>query len=236
MLDRARAGAELVADAREHRGQRLGLALGDAARRLVEQDHRRPVRDQAGQVDDAPRAGRQLVHELRAERLEAQQLDQLVDPRVAPACSASKTAGRWRAACSGSRTSTQRSSATAMHCSTVSAGNRRASWNDRPRPRRARPSAARRVTSRPPSSTRAGVGGQEAGDQVEQRRLAGAVGPDDADDLARARPRSDTSSTAADAAEAPGHADDLERRRAVRAAAVAVAVAGTAGRPATARA
>ena len=44
--------------------ERLGLALGDAARRLVEQDHRRPVRHQARQVDDAPRAGRQLAHEL----------------------------------------------------------------------------------------------------------------------------------------------------------------------------
>ena len=41
----------------EQRAERLGLALGDARRRLVEQDHRRLVGEHAGQVDDAARAG-----------------------------------------------------------------------------------------------------------------------------------------------------------------------------------
>ena len=76
------AGAERVADAQQQRAERLGLALGDARRRLVEQDHGRLVGEHAGEVDHAARAGGQLADELRAERLEAHQLDQLVDPVV----------------------------------------------------------------------------------------------------------------------------------------------------------
>ena len=66
--------------------KRLDLALGDAAGRLVEQDHRRSVGDLAGEVDDATRAGRQLADERVAVRAEVHQLDQLVDAlwRCAP--------------------------------------------------------------------------------------------------------------------------------------------------------
>ena len=71
VLDHDQARARLVADAQQQRAERLGLALGDAARRLVEQDHRRPVREQAREVDDPPRAGRQLADELRAVRARA---------------------------------------------------------------------------------------------------------------------------------------------------------------------
>ena len=57
--------------------------------------------------------------------------------RRAIARSLSSALGRWKAADRGSPTSTHRSRATAMVSSTVSDGNRRASWNERPRPRRA---------------------------------------------------------------------------------------------------
>ena len=46
-----------------------------------------------------------------------------------------------------------------------------------------------RVMSRPSRRDRAGIGRKPAGDQVEQRGLAGAVRPDDAERLALARPR-----------------------------------------------
>ena len=89
-----------LADAQQQRAERLGLALGDAARRLVEQDDRRAVGDDAGEVDDAARAGRQLAHELDAERPEAQQLDQLVDP-LRDLLLGVEGGGRWSAARSG---------------------------------------------------------------------------------------------------------------------------------------
>jgi hypothetical protein len=67
--------------------------------------------------------------------------------------SLSNTVGRCSAADSGSPTSTSRSRATAMASSTVSAGNRRASWNERPSPRLARAWGLRSVMSLPPSTT-----------------------------------------------------------------------------------
>jgi hypothetical protein len=61
----------------------------------------------------------------------------------------------------------------------------------------------------------AGVGKGEAGDQVEQRRLAGAVRPDDAHQLARAHREGDVA-ISHDATEALGEARDLEQRRWMR--------------------
>ena len=66
----------------QQRPERFGLALGDAARRLVEQEHGRLMGEDAREVDDAPAARGQLVHELVAERAEPHELDQLLDPVV----------------------------------------------------------------------------------------------------------------------------------------------------------
>ena len=63
------------------------------------------------------------------------------------------------------------------------AGNSWIAWNVRPRPRRARRARASSVTSSP-NSGRARGGRYKSGDGVEQRGLAGAVGADEADDLA----------------------------------------------------
>ena len=57
----------------------------------------------------------------------------------------------------------------------VSWSNRLVIWNERATPRRAICSGGSPVTSRPASSIRPAVGAQEAGEQVEQRGLAGAV-------------------------------------------------------------
>ena len=61
----------------------------------------------------------------------------------------------------------------------------------------------------------AGVGRLEAGDQVEQRRLAGAVGADDAEDLALVDIEGDVG-VGGEAAEALGHAFDVEQQAHVR--------------------
>ena len=78
-----------------------------------------------------------------------------------------------------------KAAATSRFSNTVSFSKGCGIWNERPMPMRtALPSAAARVTSRPSKSIRAGVGAEVAGDQVEQRRLAGAVRADDAERLA----------------------------------------------------
>ena len=96
------------------------------------------------------------------------------------------TPGSCSPSASTLRHDTWRSSATATVSATVSDGKRRASWNERPRPRWARAGGCSvgdvdaAEPMRPPSS----VG--EAGEAVEQRGLAGAVVADEADDLAAA--------------------------------------------------
>ncbi len=100
---------------------------------------------------------------------------------------------------------------TAMRSSTVRAGQSRASWNDRPSPWRG-PAVGAQV-----GDVAAGqldppvVGGGEARDQVEQGRLAGAVGPDDPDDLP-GRHRQASRRHGPDAAEAAGQACRGQRR------------------------
>ena len=79
VLDDEHRAAGVLADPQQQRAERLGLLLGDAAGRLVEQQHLRVLGEDAGQVDDAAAAGRQLADELLAEGAEAHQLDELVD-------------------------------------------------------------------------------------------------------------------------------------------------------------
>ena len=75
-----------------------------------------------------------------------------------------------------------------MFSATVSDGKMRASWNDRPEARAAaRWSAPQSVTSTPWSHDAPAVERQEARDEVEDRRLAGAVRADEPEDLAVAR-------------------------------------------------
>ena len=62
-------------------------------------------------------------------------------------------------------------------------------WNVRPMPAAAQRCGGWPVRSRPPSADAAGVGRVDAGHQVEQRRLAGAVGADDRMHRAAPAPR-----------------------------------------------
>ena len=168
----------------QERAERLGLLLGDAAGRLVEHDHRRVRREQAGQLDDAAGAGRQLAGELLAERVEAHELDEEVDLLVDVGLALlRRPAGRGRRRrCPV--LSRWRSRATARVSAVVSAGKSRASWNERPRPRAARWCGGRSVMSSPCEEDAALVDREEAGDAVEQRGLAGAVLADEPEDLA----------------------------------------------------
>ena len=79
VLDHQEARPERVAQVDEERRQRLRFPLRDAARRLVEEQHRRLVRERAREVDDAARAGRELVQERVGVRVEPEARHQLVD-------------------------------------------------------------------------------------------------------------------------------------------------------------
>ena len=149
----------------------------------------RALGEHAGQVDDPAGAGRQLAHELVAVGAEAEQVDQLARRARATCCSESCTDGRCSAAAIGSRTSTCCSRATAMASCTVSAGEQAAVLE---RPARG-PATTARASGASCRSTIVAVrsrrivprvGRREARDDVEQRRLAGAVGADEAEDLA----------------------------------------------------
>ena len=149
MLDHDQRGPQALADPQQQRPERLGLALRDAAGGLVEEDHGRAVRDDAREVDDAARARRQLAEELGAERPEAHQLDQLVDALGDLLLGVEGVREVQRRAQRVLACLTNRSRLTASASSTVMAGNSRASWNDRPRPRLARWLGASSVMSWP---------------------------------------------------------------------------------------
>ena len=78
VLDEQDAGAGDVADAQQQRTERLGLALRDARRWLVEQDHLGVDPDLAREVDDPAASGREVGDELVAVVVETHHRDQLV--------------------------------------------------------------------------------------------------------------------------------------------------------------
>ena len=138
----------------------------------------------AGQVDEAPGAGRQLADQVVGEAVEAEQVEELVDPlRRRPPRSA-PAAGRRSMALKGSPTSVKRSSDTARASRTVRPGEQarvlEGAAQAEPGPGRRRAVGDVDAGQLDPP----GVGTEEPGDDVEERGLAGAVGPDDADDLA----------------------------------------------------
>ena len=71
-----------------------------------------------------------------------------------------------------------------MFSRTVSPANGCAIWNVRAMPRRASRCGGRPVMSAPSKNTRPSVGGEESGDDREQRGLAGAVRADQRGDAA----------------------------------------------------
>ena len=108
-------------------------------------------------------------------------------PGRSPSASESTTDGQvQRGGQAGRGRRCSRSSATAIVSATVRAGNSRPSWNERPSPRRARASGPSPMMSVAVEPHVALVGGQEAGEDVEEGGLAGAVRAQEAEDLAGA--------------------------------------------------
>ena len=77
VLDQHQRAAGLHLDPAQQRTERLGLALGHAGRRLVQQDHGRIVGQQTAQLDDPPGTGRELTGGVVPIVSQPEQLDQL---------------------------------------------------------------------------------------------------------------------------------------------------------------
>ena len=183
VLDDDQAGAGVVADPAQERGERFGLALGDAAGRFVEEDHRGPMGEQARQVDDATGAGRELTDELRRVGVQAEQLDELGHPGVdvGLAVERPRQAQRGRDRVAHLDPPFARDRDRLLH---RQAGEE-AGVLEGP----AQPGAGPAVRAEGgdvgvTQEDLAAVRGEVARQQIEERRLAGAVGADDADDLA----------------------------------------------------
>ena len=161
--------------------QRLAFAFGQPARDFVQQQKLRPRRHRARQFQPLAVQKRERPGQLRwpgaASRCRRRIVGAVVRrprPRACP--------GRRRRRPAGFRTP----SACSKGCGI---------WKLRPDAHRARgPSAGMRVTSRPRKVIVPGIGQEVAGDQVEQRRFARAVRPDDAQRLPLRHGKADTSS------------------------------------------
>ena len=189
VLDDDEARAHLVADAQQQRAQRLGLALGDAARRLVEQEHRRA----GGRARTRGRRSRRVPVDSSRTNLfggcvEPEQLDELATRAATCRSESYAAAGAARRRAGRGPRPTARTRPRSSPRRSATGRARRPGTSGRGRARLARPGPID-VTLRPFEQHRAAVGPQVARDEVEQRGLAGAVRADDADDLARVRPR-----------------------------------------------
>ena len=80
VLDDEQGRIEPVAHGAEQPDHGLDLALGHARRGLVEEDDGGLVGDDGGQVDQAPGAGRQLADQVVGVAVEAEHVEELVDP------------------------------------------------------------------------------------------------------------------------------------------------------------
>ena len=215
----SRPRAELVAHVAEQRPEGLGLTLGETAGGLVEQQHLR-ARGRARTRDRRCGGSRSRARDRTGPRTRrAAAVRRARRPVARTAASDRATAGRCAAAATGLRMRTARSQATAIVSRTVSAGNSRPSWNERPRPSWARRYAAEarhvdRGRCPAPSTIVPASAAHESRHHVEERGLARTVRSDHAHDLAGAH-RERHVGERDDAAEAPVDPGELEQRFAV---------------------
>ena len=183
MLDDHERGSGLLPDLQEEVAQGLRLALGDARRRLVQQEDRRLVGERARQLHHPPGAGGELGHEGVAVATEPHGLDQLVDPlghRRLGVGDCPEPEG------TGDRLA-HLDVALQRHCEGLGDRER----GEQPGVLEHAPEAALGPSGRIQLAQVLtgevdvpGVGDREARAQVEQGRLAGSVRADDAQDLA----------------------------------------------------
>ena len=151
---------------------------------LVEQQHLRLGRERAGDLEPLQRAIRHRAGWPVGERAEADEREQFLGLwRASRGSAAAPTAARTDAAADCARSCRWRPTIT------FSAAVMRKKicrfWNVRDSPRRASRCGASPVTSSPPKRDAPARGRVDAGNDVEQRGLAGAVRSDDGEDLAR---------------------------------------------------
>ena len=158
------------------------LALGrvEAGGRLVEQQQLRRRGQGPGHADELALAVRQVARQAVGARRRAR-------ARRAPG---RRAAPSVRRSASGRRRSSRneyhrgRSAATSRLSRTLRSSNSSSDWNVRDSPRWARRSADSSLSSMPSKLDRPARHGGEAGDGVDERRLAGAVRSDQPDELA----------------------------------------------------
>ena len=165
----------------QQRGEPLLLHVPQSRGRLVEQQQHRIDAQRARDLDDALLAERQRCR------------------RAVSICSARPTRSIWRAASASNLASSARSSRSmlasaparprrwapiATFSSTVMSGTSLTCWKVRAMPSCATSCGGALSMVLPSTRDGAAGGGQHAGDQVEGRALAGAVGADQRDDLA----------------------------------------------------
>ena len=206
------AGAHLVAQAQQHRCQRLDLALGDPAGRLVEQDHRRPVRrpGRRGRRRGACPVDSSRTNELRYAPRSISSISS--STRSAVRSSSSNTIGRRSAAASTLRLCRPTARARPPASRDGHVGEQPGVLEAATEPARGAPRGPSVRDVAAAEHDPAAVGGDEAADQVEQRGLAGAVRTDDADDLALG----DGERHVVDGADAAERARQADRPRAPR--------------------
>ena len=182
VLDDEHGRTQAVAHGAQQLHHGLHFALGHARGGLVEEDDRRLVGHHRRQVDQPPGARRELAHQAVGVALEPEHVHQRGDPRrdrrLRPHLDREAEDGVERVAHVGE--------ALERHGQGIAHGQPREEARvlegaPQPEPGAGRGRALGHVEAAQLDVT--GVGPQEARDHVEERRLAGAVGPDDPDDL-----------------------------------------------------
>ena len=205
MLDHEQPEREVVPDRRERADELVRLGLVQAGGRLVEQQERRPRRERPRDPEAALLAVRQPAGRPVAAILEAQSREQLAGQARAPRASRPR-----------------RSAAASTFSNTLRPENRRTSWKVRTRPARAISADVQRRDLLAAEHDGAGRRPLEAGEHVDERRLAGAVRADQPEDLALPQLEVDAVERL-DAADVHADVSRLEKRLAPRPCAPAVA-------------
>ena len=160
--------------------QRRGLVLDETAGDLVKQQHARPGGERAGELKP-----------LAVEQRQRARAAGWPCPSARSVRAGRRSRRRPRLRCRPP----PKAAATTRFSNTVMPPNGCGTWNERAIPIRQRRAGVMRVTSWPSKITRPAVRRNRAGDDAEQRGLAGAVRPDDAERLAAQQRRSIWSAT-----------------------------------------
>src|SRR4051812_15202997 len=200
--------AELPLDLLDERTEGLRLALRETGRRFVEAQHPGGEREQSGQLHDPAGAGGQIGDVALRVAAEAEEVDEVVGFGLAlvfhPDRRREVQGGRQEA---GAVPSLERE----LHGLSDAELGEEGGRLERAPEALAGPSGGGERRDRLAEQLELPARGHEAADRVHERRLAGAVGADEPDDLARSD-RDRDAVDRGDAAEAHASVLDAERR------------------------